>query len=109
MNHLSFIEFVVFLCHVAHELHRDEMEVSENKAFFPYLKKIVEAVLQDFEIRPTEVPPVEEDPRYRNTPQLLMLGGEIVDYVPPTPERLRVSMHPADLYSEASELPDVAS
>lgn len=109
MSHLSFIEFVVFLCTVAHELHKDEMLVSENKTFFPYLKKIVDSFLQDFEIKPTEVPPANEDPRYDNIPQKLLIGGDIVDYEPPTPERLRQSMHPADLYSDLSEHPEMQS
>jgi len=101
MSHLRFIEFVFFLCIFAGEIY--EQEIAKGDTVLKYIEQVFNLLLEQYEVKPIEVPPEHEDPRLLNVPRQLLIKGEIVDYTPLTPELLRQSMHIEDLYSDSSE------
>lgn len=102
MMHLNFIEFVVFLCLLAYKLGKDEIRENSEEGFYPLLKNLIENILNFFELKVTQVPPPDQDPRGDEVPHDLLINGEIIPFVPPTPEKFRESMH-YDMYSELSQ------
>ena len=87
MSHLSFIEFIVLLCLLAEEVYRDEMLKGEPAITF--IQRVFNKLLEQYDVKPAEVPPEDQDPRMTNKPRQLLLDGEIVEYTPMTPEGLR--------------------
>jgi hypothetical protein len=101
MSHLSFIEFIVFLCMFAGEIYADE--IRRGEPVLTFIEIVFSKLLENYEVSPVQVPPEDQDPRMANVPRKLLIKGEIVDYTPMTPELMRQSMHIEDLYSESSE------